>query len=76
MKWTEEKPTQEGVYWFRGLIGDAATSKVHDFASEPTVVKIHDNGSALYAKIPGEDWWPLIDTANGLWAGPIEPPKE
>lgn len=76
MEWKEEKPTGEGFYWFRGRIGDADTGEVHDFRAEPSIVKIHNNGAALYAKIPGEGWWPLIDTANGMWAGPIETPKE
>jgi hypothetical protein len=75
MKWTEEKPTQEGFYWFRGLIGDAATGKVHDFRDKLTVVEIIYKEVGFYAKILGAGWWPLIDTANGVWTGPIEPPQ-
>lgn len=74
MKWTKETPKVAGFYWFRGLIGDPRLTQVHDFRSEPSVIKIHRSPLGLHTKILGDGAWPLIDTAKGEWAGPFDPP--
>lgn len=69
MKWTRERPSSEGFYWFKGTIGE------HDI-KVPVIVQLHDNGVTLYAKIFEKNFWPNVTSANGKWAGPLEPPQE
>jgi hypothetical protein len=67
--WTKDRPTQAGLYWFRGRI------ELNTF-KHPTVVEVLDNGANLMTRILGRGCWPLVNQAEGEWYGPIEPPIE
>ena len=62
--WTNEKPTQEGWYWFNdGFDGDI------------TVVVVHSGRSGLHANIAFRiDDYMSLDELKGRWAGPLHPP--
>jgi hypothetical protein len=67
--WTKDRPTQAGLYWFRGRI------ELNTFR-HPTVVEVMDNGASLLTRILGRGCWPLVSQAEGEWYGPIQPPGE
>jgi hypothetical protein len=68
-KWSHEKPTVAGWYWYRGPL-------LSDPDDEPIVVKVYDVDKLFYAGT-----WPdgrtsvRVELAFGEWCGPIEPPK-
>jgi hypothetical protein len=66
LKWTTEKPTRPGWYWWRMDAGDCIVEIDRD---------AHDNDS-LYMLEPGPDGGVSLDILTGQWAGPIEPPGE
>jgi hypothetical protein len=58
--WTEEKPTKDGYYWYR--------------------IDRQDLDAAMVYISYGWVEWPdhsssKIETVNGLWYGPLEPPE-
>jgi hypothetical protein len=61
MRWTTEKPTVPGWYWWR----KTATARAR-------IVDVLSDREGLYA----EGWKMMAMTWNGEWAGPILPPEE
>ncbi len=58
MKWTEDKPTVPGWYWWR-------------IAGIPLVVELVFN---MNKELMIEDDARHLDQLGGEWAGPLEPP--
>ncbi len=65
MKWTKEKPTQNGFYFWR-------KKDVDENALTVAVVRMSDRT----AKIIGCETVCCIDDVGGEWAGPIQEPEE
>ena len=67
LKWTKEKPTGQGFYWFRGKWrseeGDFELGEVVEVSARLVVYIFHYEGGIN------------IDRLEGEWAGPIEEPK-
>jgi hypothetical protein len=64
MKWTIEKPTEAGWYWYKGPLSD----------DQPKVILVYDVGRILYAG-PWPDGKTIrMERASGEWAGPFKPP--
>lgn len=62
LRWTKNKPTQSGWYWYRGLVEEA----------DPLIVLVDEAG---YFQWPDGGFQEVLLT-KGEWAGPIEPPEE
>lgn len=62
MKWTKEKPTQPGWYWWRDK-----------YSSD--IVHVTEDSGMLVVKL-GFDIEDFIIDLSGEWAGPICPPEE
>jgi len=61
MKWTTEKPTESGCYWYKG--GD-----------EEIIVQVVAEEGRLIFLYPGDEQaWPVdsFGERNAVWAGPI-----
>jgi len=61
MKWTKERPTQSGYYWYR-------SKRVF-----PQLVEVHGDGYQRWCSGTGRS---RMDRLTGQWAGPIAPPEE
>lgn len=61
-KWSENRPTQPGWYWYRGLTGE----------DDPMIVQVDEAG---YFQWPDGGFQEVLLT-EGQWAGPIVPPEE
>ena len=83
MKWTTEKPTQPGWYWFRGELVHWNCDRDTIIASreyrEPRILEVVPGVNALRV----QDEWTCRQTqmgtisladAAGEWAGPIDSP--
>jgi hypothetical protein len=70
VQWSNEKPTADGFYWFKGTLG---VNRSHEVKS-PTVVHLVDHNVIFYAKSQGEFVFRPMKYSSGEWAGPIEPP--
>lgn len=71
MRWTKEKPTATGWYWYRGDYDPSGKE------AQPLVVHMDTEGKVLL--LSPRAWkpfteYPDLDVLNGEWAGPIEPP--
>jgi hypothetical protein len=64
LKWTAEKPTKPGPYWWKPPLSHT-----------PVIVYMWPGGdvSGVNAETGCSD---LIEANGGQWAGPIEPPEE
>ena len=61
MNWTQDKPTQEGWYWFHMDTGDRRTVIVYVISADRMVaIGTEREGNPAHQK--------------GTWFGPIEPP--
>ena len=63
MKWTTDKPTTPGFYFWRGRVGDKPCMRVHE-------VELINN--VLTVRVVG----PVKDITEGEWAGPVTVPEE
>ena len=61
-RWSHDKPTKPGWYWFRGLAHEA----------DPFIVLVDQAGEFQWP----DGGFQEVSLANGEWAGPIEEPKE
>lgn len=66
MKWTTEKPTQEGWYWFRSQRHIEQVCRVNFYAREKIWKAYFTDGA------PGTI---IGELTEGEWCGPIKPPK-
>lgn len=62
MKWTSEKPTRKGWYWWR-QDKEAVICRVWEWWDK----------QELYVRFEGSDSAP-VNTLDGEWAGPLDPP--
>lgn len=62
LRWSSEKPSQPGFYWWKG-------TGVH---SDPMVVEVRKNWLVGCFKKPLSEW---VLELGGEWAGPIETPQ-
>ena len=63
LNWTSVKPAKPGWYWWRQDNKEAQMCRVWEWWDKPE----------LYVRIEGGDSV-LINTLDGEWAGPVEPP--
>lgn len=63
MKWTSDKPTQDGLYWLYSP---------KDFKEKVSIVKINIKRKFVY--FLGWEVKELLNTIEGLWYGPLSPP--
>jgi hypothetical protein len=86
MEWTRQRPTEHGVYWFRGAISSHGLDhvKVPDAIlvrfGEPSR-RTRDEDSlgviALEKRSPLEALiTDAIERWEGEWAGPVQPPQD
>lgn len=82
MRWSKDKPTVRGWYWYRG--------DYHASPDEVQPVVIYVAPSDWYSDTPLKEgeagrlvaWQPFMDYSNeldafeGEWSGPIQPPPE
>ncbi|HSF58039.1 MAG TPA: hypothetical protein VLD83_08210 [Candidatus Binatia bacterium] len=61
-RWSHNKPTGRGWYWFRGLAHEA----------DPFIVLVDQTGEFQWP----DGGFQEVSLANGEWAGPIEEPEE
>ena len=61
-RWSHNKPTRPGWYWFRGLAHEA----------DPLIVLVDQAGEFQWP----DGGFQEVSLAHGEWAGPIEEPKE
>lgn len=71
MKWTRNKPTQTGWYWYRN----------NDI--QPAVIHVNISGSLSgygdtrpYAFLPFMDYDQPLDAFPGEWCGPLPAPND
>jgi hypothetical protein len=62
LRWTTQKPTQAGWYWYRG--------QAHE--EEPFIVQVDRAGQFQWP----DGGFQEVTLAKGEWAGPIEPPED
>jgi hypothetical protein len=62
LRWTTEKPSQAGWYWFRGQLGEG----------EAFIVYVDEVGQFQWP----DGGFQEVSLAKGQWAGPIEAPEE
>lgn len=62
LKWTEQKPTVTGWYWFRGQAHEA----------DPFIVQVDEAGQFQWP----DGGFQEVALAKGEWAGPIQEPQE
>jgi hypothetical protein len=86
MEWTRQRPTEYGVYWFRGTISSHGVDHVElPYAvlvrfGEPRRVTRDENslGVIVLERLSPNE--PLVTDAvehwTGEWAGPLQPPKD
>ena len=68
MRWTKDRPTENGWYCYRPTSEDRADYGVP--VDRQQIVEITN----LYAQFPCYKDQLLIEDLNGDWAGPIAPP--
>ena len=61
-RWSNNKPTRPGWYWFRGLAHEA----------DPFIVLVDEAGEFQWP----DGGFQEVSLAHGEWAGPIDEPKE
>lgn len=66
MKWTKEKPTKPGWYWFRSET---------EYGTCTTVLEIRNVQGGLVV-VETIAIYPLEEFREGEWAGPIPEPEE
>jgi hypothetical protein len=70
MKWTTEKPTQDGWYWYRPAPDD----------NRPLITWIQMVSFPITQTVEAfascEELANFVDYISGEWAGPLEPPEE
>lgn len=76
LKWTTEKPTQPGFYWYRDktckLIREQEPQVVHVESPE----MIYMAGDDMTYCLPGHITECAVELSRvGQWAGPIAPPE-
>lgn len=65
-RWTREKPTEPGWYWYDNE-GDTS----------PEITLIFEREGKLGFHVDDDEgFWPLEDCSDYLWAGPLIPPEE
>ena len=69
-KWTTEKPTAEGEYWFRSDATKPITVSVYRAAENDLIAQIGCND------IPMDDLDAFDQTEDGEWQGPLTPGEE
>ena len=62
LRWTTQKPTQAGWYWYRG--------RSHE--EEPLIVQVDHAGQFQWP----DGGFQEVTLTKGEWAGPIEPPED
>ncbi len=82
MEWFKEKPSQNGIYWFRGIF--------MGIEHQALLVEVYSKGIPHPKDAPeawwSTNWWGSVwnhdgytpvawDNWRGEWAGPIEEPK-
>lgn len=74
MKWTKEKPTAPGWYWYREpwRLGPDEEQQV----SVRNVYVARDGELYVASEDPEGDADTLVATNDGEWAGPLSPPEE
>jgi len=71
LRWTSDKPTVPGWYWYRTGAGDASDWH-RDYAFIIRVDAIADE--CLYVAMDGSDVGYALEDAHGQFAGPIQEP--
>lgn len=79
MRWTKDKPTQTGWYWYRG---DYDAANWYTDKAKPVITFVNIEGRLTSRGRPpvAHAWQPFMDyddelsNFTGEWAGPIEPP--
>jgi len=71
MAWTPAKPLVVGKYWYDPNGHHQAGRKKHELRI--VAIRSDDNGN-LVALLHGTDGSTPIETLNGDWFGPLEPP--
>jgi len=70
MKWTKEKPTKIGYYWFLSM-------RETKYPQEPEIVEIISLFDKLRVReIAVDDGWLLEKYEEGYWLGPIKMPEK
>jgi hypothetical protein len=70
MRWTQEKPTREGYYWF-------LSKRKIEIPQKPILVEVMDWGLGLYILQPGsEETYEMAIFEEGYWIGPLEIPSK
>lgn len=74
MKWTREKPTVPGWYWYREprRVGTDEDPQWLD----PECVRVRINPGGAFAGFQGSDSEDFVADCHGEWAGPLSPPEE
>jgi len=67
LKWTKEKPTQDGFYWCRFR---------HPNVMQQLIAMVLVNAKGRYGITVGSSDAHDIDSYDGEWAGPIPMPEE
>ncbi len=62
LKWTKNKPTEAGWYWYRG--------QTHE--EDPFIVQVDEVGQFQWPDGAFQE----VTLTKGEWAGPIEEPEE
>ncbi len=70
LKWTREKPTAEGWYWYRWADASAFEGVS---TSEIGYVDRNDSGSTQFHEADGPC---LVSSLKGWWSGPIPTPED
>ena len=71
MAWTPAKPVTAGKYWYDPNGHHQAGRQKHELRI--VAIRSDDNGN-LVALLHGEAGNAPIETLNGDWCGPLEPP--
>lgn len=78
MRWTKEKPTVPGWYWYRE---PGRWPHLQESDPQPYVLSVHRRDhwfekepAPLRVQEPFMDYDHELDDFNGEWFGPIEPP--
>jgi len=74
LPWTREKPTVEGMYWYKE--SDNISMAVEVFRERVFFTNGTSADGELLYHMPGYDFDLSVDESKGLWAGPIPEPEE
>jgi hypothetical protein len=72
MEWTKQAPLVEGGYWYSSCVIHLDEKILSDMK---IVSVIYDNNRNLVALFPGVLEHTPIESMNGDWWGPLEPPS-